>query len=402
MTDSDALDRARDLHRKIVIFDGHLDIPTTFGGPGRPADADGPGQFDLAKAKRGGLSGVSIAVAAPLARSNPAGVASGRATHEARFAAIRAMAADFPDQVGIATTPATFRAIVASGRLAVVPALQNAAPFDGQLEALQAWHARGIQILAFAFIGHNAFADSARPYPFAGDFNNGGLSDLGRKAVALANDLGLALDVSQLSAEALGDLLAETRTPVIATHSAPRRMTNKRRNLTDAEMRAIADGGGLVNVVGFAPYLVDSSPEQLVAFRDLWMKYGLTDCQTMDDAIFHPDTAGWDDDYFWEFLHEFHVVVDLENPTATVSHLVDAIDYAVELIGIDHVGISSDFNHGGGLIDWRDAGQTHNVTAELLRRGYAEADIAKLWGENFLRIWGEIQASARVPAIGGA
>ncbi|MDP3174663.1 MAG: membrane dipeptidase [Phenylobacterium sp.] len=392
MTDSDALERARDLHREIVIFDGHLDIPSTFGGPGQAADADGPGQFDLVKARRGGLSGVSIAAAAPLARANPAGVASGRAAHEAGFAAIHAMAADFPDQVAIASTPADFREIVASGRLAVVPALQNAAPFDGRLEAVQAWRARGVQILALAFIGNNAFADSARPYPFAGDFDNGGLSDLGRKAVALANDLGLALDASQLSAEALRDLLAESRTPVIATHSAPRGMLDKRRNLTDAEMRAIADGGGLVNIVGFGPYLVGYSPDQLEGLRDLWMKYGLTDCQTMDDAIFHRDTAGWDDEDFWEFLHEFHVVVDMDNPTVGVSHLVDAIDYAVELIGIDHVGISSDFNHGGGLIDWRDAG----------RRGYPKADIAKLWGENFLRIWGEIQASARVSAIGPA
>ncbi len=128
------------------------------------------------------------------------------------------------------------------------------------------------------------------------------------------------------------------------------------------------------------------------------MKYGLVDCRTMDDAIFHRETANWDDERFWEFLHEFHVVVDLGNPTASVGHLVDAIDYAVGLIGIDHVGISSDFNHGGGLIDWRDVGQTHNVTAELLRRGYAEGDIAKLWGENFLRVWGEIQQAARAGA----
>jgi microsomal dipeptidase-like Zn-dependent dipeptidase len=116
-------------------------------------------------------------------------------------------------------------------------------------------------------------------------------------------------------------------------------------------------------------------------------------------SVNDPATATWPEDRFWRFLHEFHVMLDLEHPTATVSDLVDAIDHAVARVGIDHVGIASDFNHAGGLADWTDVGQNLNVTAELLRRGYAEADIAKLWGENFLRVWQAVIDCSR-PAQG--
>jgi len=110
----------------------------------------------------------------------------------------------------------------------------------------------------------------------------------------------------------------------------------------------------------------------------------------MDD----PQTETWEDDKFWTFLHEFHDVLALDKPIAKARHLGVAIDHAVAVIGIDHVGIASDFNHSGGLADWNDVGQSLNMTAELIHRGYAESDIAKLWGENFLRIWQRIQGMA--------
>jgi microsomal dipeptidase-like Zn-dependent dipeptidase len=395
MTASDALAKADALHKALIVLDGHLDIPLDFGEPGREADIDGPGQFDLPKARRGGLSGATVCVAAPLARSTPAGVASGRAAHERKFAAIQKMVETFPDQAALAKSPDHLREIAASGRLAVTLALQNAAPFDGELEAISAWAARGVQMIGLTFIGNNAFADSARPYPFAGAHDNGGLSDLGREAIGLMNDLGVMVDVSQFSDAALADTLKVAKAPVIASHSAPRGVLETRRNLPDEDLRAIADNGGMVNIVGFANYLAPNTADVHDQLRAMWMRYGLTDCQKMDDAIFHPATAEWEDERFWEFLHEFHVILDLANPHATVAHYVDAVAYVVDKIGIEHVGLSSDFNHGGGVLGWRNSGETRNVTAELVRRGFSDQDIARLWGENFLTLWGKVQAGAR-------
>lgn len=397
---SSFLQQAQELHRRILVFDGHLDIPTGFGGAAAPADGDGPGQFDLVKAAQGGLTAVCLAVHAPLARGTAEGAASGRKAQEARHAAILRMAQAFPDRVAIAHSPEELREIRASGRLAVVIGFQNAAPLEGDLSAIRSWVDRGVRMFGFCFIGNNAFADSARPYPFAGDHRNGGLSPLGRAAVELLNELGVVIDVSQLSSKALAGVLERSTAPVVASHSGPRGLIDKRRNLTDAEIQAVAAGGGLVNIVGFGPYLVASTEVERDRLRQLWETYELEGCRTMDDAIFHPDTAGWPDQRFGAFMHEFHEIIDLAQPKASVSHLVDAIDYGVKLVGVDHIGISSDFNHGGGLADWRNAGETHNVTAELLRRGYGEADIAKLWGENFLRTWTEVrkEAVAAVPA----
>lgn len=397
---SSLLQQAQALHQRILVFDGHLDIPAGFGGEAAPADQDGPGQFDLVKAARGGLGGACLAVHAPLARGTAQGAASGRKAQETRHAAILRMAQAFPDRVAIAHSPEDLREIHEGGRLAVVIGFQNAAPLEDDLSAIRGWVDRGVRMFGFCFIGNNAFADSARPYPFAGKHRNGGLSPLGHQAVDLLNGLGVVVDVSQLSSEALADVLQQSGAPVVASHSGPRGLIDKRRNLTDAEIQAIAAGGGLVNIVGFGPYLVASTEVERDRLRQLWETYELDGCRTMDDAIFHPDTASWPDERFGAFMHEFHEIIDLAQPKASVSHLVDAIDHAVKLVGIDHVGISSDFNHGGGLADWRNAGETHNVTAELLRRGYGEAEIAKLWGENFLRVWTEVRkaAVAAVPA----
>lgn len=394
MSDVDMTRHAEDLHRRLIVLDGHLDIPPEFGDPGREGHLDGPGQFDLVKAARGAVSGVNLCLGTSLNRSTPAGFAAGRAAHDRKYATIQTLVQDHPDKAALATSPAQFREIVASDRLAIMLSLQNAAPFDGDVQAIRRWAQRGVQMIALAFIGNNAFADSSRPYPFAGPFKNGGLSALGRDAVSLMNELGVVVDVSQLSDQALADTLTVARAPVVASHSSPRGFHQTRRNLSDDDLQAIAAAGGLVNVVGFAYYLADSSPRMEKELRDMWVRYELTDCEHIDDAIFHPLTAEWTDERFGAFMHEFHDILDLGNPSVSVDRYADAVAYVVDRIGIDHVGLSSDFNHGGGLIGWRDIGETHNVTAALLRRGFSDQEIAKLWGDNFLRTWADVQACA--------
>lgn len=391
----DLLARARELHGRIVVFDSHVDLPLDFA----KADRDGPGQFDLAKAAQGCLSGAALTLHAAVARPTAANVEKGRKELETLHAIITDMVRDFPSRAGIARTPAEFRRLVAEKKFAIVLGFQNAFPLADVTE-LDAWAARGVSQFAFAFIGNNRWADSARPYPFiGGTLRSGGLSDLGKRGVRRLNDLGVLVDVSQLSSEALRDVLAESRAPVVASHSTVRGLLDVDRNLSDGELRAIRDGGGVVQIVAFGLYLRPLDAAMMAGLRAHWTRYGLKAPQSLAAmlTVNDPETRDWPEERFWTFLHEFHEILVLEKPTATLRDLGAAIDYAVERIGIDHVGIASDFNHGGGVIGWSHAGETVNVTAELLSRGYTDAEIAKLWGENYLRAWRKVRDVAGLP-----
>jgi microsomal dipeptidase-like Zn-dependent dipeptidase len=307
------------------------------------------------------------------------------------------MARDFADRVGIAATPEEFRRIVAAGKFAVVLSFQNALTLAQEIGSIDAWIDRGVRMFGFAFIGNNPWADSARPYPYiAAGTRSDGLSALGRAGVRRLKERGVIVDVSQLSTAALDQVLAISSAPVVASHSALRAFVDTGRNLSDLECVNIRNGGGLVQVVGFAPYLRPLDAAMMAELRALWQRFGLAPPDSIGAALSvdDPQTETWEDDKFWTFLHEFHDVLALHKPIAEVRHLGAAIDHAVDVMGIGHVGIASDFNHSGGLADWYDVGQSLNVTAELIRRGYAESYIAKLWGENFLRIWQRTQDMA--------
>lgn len=392
------IQRAAELHRRIIAFDSHIDIPLEFGQVGRGPLDDGPDAFDLVKAARGGLSGAALSVHATLSRPSPASAAAGRAEHEKRHAALSAIALDHPDRAEIVRTPDELRVAASHGRFGIMLSLQNTEPLP-DLDALNRWRDRGVRMVGYNFIGNNRWSDSARPYPFIGQgLHSNGLSPLGLAGVERLNDLGIIVDVSQISSDALASVLKTSRLPVVASHSAPRAMVDIDRNLTDVEMRLIAVSGGVIGVVGFGPYIVPISEGMQAELAQTWARFGLRAPTRMADfmSVNDPATAGWDEDRFWDFLHEFHVVLDLDKPVATIKDYVDAIDHTISTVGIDHVGIGSDFNHASGVVGWMDVGGNLNLTAELIRRGYSDTDIEKLWGSNFLRVWQQVLDGARI------
>ncbi len=395
------LSHAAELHRTLIAFDAHIDVLLESGTTQQTRET---GRFGISTALRSGLSGAALTVHATGHRRSEAACAAARRELEARYSTITRMAAAHADRAAIARSPGEFRSIVAAGRFAIVISFQNATSIGCDLSALDEWAKRGVRMFAFNFIGNNQWGDSARPYPFfGGDQRWGGLSELGKAAVLRLNELGVIIDVSQSSGEALADVLATTSAPVVASHSAVRAIVDTDRNLTDAELHAIKGNGGVVHMAAFAPYLRNLEPELRVELDQLWIRYGLPKPARLSDVLSVNDheTAQWPEERFWKFLHEFHELLDLDHPVASVRDLVDAIDHAVREIGIDHVGIGSDFNHGGGVAGWQDVSETQNVTAELIERGYPDGDIGKLWGENFLRVWQEVvdrrRAGARLP-----
>ncbi|WP_404713726.1 dipeptidase [Sphingomonas sp. MMS24-J13] len=377
---------AETIHDRILPFDPHLDLDTNFDVPGAPATADGPTQFDLAKTKRGGIKAVGLAVFVPQEDESPAFLAKARGIAEAKHRIIFGLAAHYPGQAERALTPDDVRRIAAAGKLAIVETVVNGGAFVDSLDDIDRWQQAGVRIFGLVHAGHNRLADSSRPAITRGEgpSRNGGLSSLGRQVVERLNRLGVLIDVSQLSDAAFDDVLRLTRAPVIASHSDVRALVDNGRNLTDAQLDAIKANGGVVAINAFSAYLHPQDPAVTAKVKALQAQYGIVDGK---GARLTPEQLT-------AYNQAFHDLLG-EQPKASLAELADAIDYAVKRIGIDHVAISSDFNHGGGVIGWANEGEAGNVTAELVRRGYNEADIAKLWSGNVLRVWAQAIAVAQ-------
>lgn len=378
---------ATPLAAQSIVFDPHLDLPKSAAQPGWTGLSDAGSQFDLEKARKGGLTAAAVAAFVPQGARDPASLAAARAALAERDAAIHAIADRNPALAAQALSPADVRRIVAGGRFAVVESLLNAWPLGDDLNAFDDWYARGVRILGFVHAGHNQFADSSRPALQLGDriAEHGGLSPLGRAAVRRLNDLGVLIDASQLSDAAFDQLLALSRAPVIATHSDVRGLVDTSRNLSDAQLDALRAHGGVIAINAFSAYLRARRPETEAAVTALQRAFGLVPA---GPALSPERQADYD--------RRFHAIL-ARDPRADVADLVNAVDYAVRRIGIDHVALSSDFNHGGGVTGWSDVGETANVTAELKRRGYTPAQIDKLWGANVLRVW-QAAIDARDPS----
>ena len=395
------------LQDRILSFDSHITVPLEFGTAGNEADKDGPGQFDLAKAAKGRLSGAALTVFGwpeiwngPNAPHRPTAgfVEAARNEQQARYRIITGMVRDFPNQVGIAYTPDDLRRLHGEGKFAIFISMLNAYPLGNDLNQLDMWAARGMRMFGFSYVGNNDWADSSRPLPFFNDTPDAldGLSETGKQAVRRLNDLGVIIDVSQMSTKALEQVSQLSRTPMVASHSAPRALLDIPRNLSDKEMQLIKDSGGVVQIVGFPTYLRPLGQDSQAKLNTLRSQFDLPPLHNLEMALMpgDPIITVWPEQRFGEYAAGLYAIVE-EEPKATLKDYGDAIDYAVKKIGIDHVGISSDFNDGGGLDGWKDVSETRNVTAELLQRGYSEADIAKLWGGNFLRVWDTVQKAAK-------
>ena len=204
-------------------------------------------------------------------------------------------------------------------------------------------------------------------------------------AVRRFNELGAVIDISQLSTEAAMQVMALSSAPVIASHSNARALTNVSRNLSDAEIKELARRGGVIHVAPFAGYLFDSQdPDIDSGIRALRRKAGI------DEDYLYPFELYWeikDDAVKAEFLTGVRGLLGPISEQTMLNH----IDHIVSLVGVDHVGIGTDFNHGSGITGYMDASDSLSVTLGLLSRGYSEEDIAKIWGENFLRVWSEVE-----------
>lgn len=331
---------AHALHHSLLTLDTHIDIPWPSGPD---PFTDGPRRADLPKMKRGGVTAGFFAAYIPQAKRTPETEARAYDRALAMLDAIRAMG-DARHGARLCTTADAIEQAKQDGVLAIVPCVENGFAIGGEPGRLRAFRDRGARYLTLTHNGHNALADSSNPRADLGDpvEEHGGLSALGRSAIAELNALGMLVDVSHVSKNAMMQAASVSRTPVVATHSCIRALCDHPRNLDDEQLDMLRDTGGAVHVTAVAGFLR----------------------------------------------------ADARADGVTVADFADHIDYAVRRIGVAHVGISSDFDGGGGFAGWRDAGDSPNITAELVRRGYGRAELAALWGGNFMRILRQAERSA--------
>jgi membrane dipeptidase len=374
----------RTVHAAAQPLDAHVDVlvATT---PGIYRTGDGVSQVTVEKLVAGGLATVTLAIQAPTGPPTPDGIATARAEVDVKLARIRELVAGNPARLGLALTAGDVERAHATGRIAVLVGFQNAYALGTDLALVDRYAAAGVRVFAFNHAGNNAFADSSRP-AVPGDEPNGGLSELGRATVRRLNDLGVVIDVSQLTPRGVLQTLELSRAPVIASHSAMRALVDETRNLTDAELDAIAAKGGVVHVPPFNTYIAPRPPEFVARLASLRESHGLPAAfvGVLDGAERLQGAA----------RAEYTTAALAAVPRAGLDDYLDHIDYAVRRIGVDHVGIGTDFDHGAGIVGFKDASEAHNLTRGLLSRGYSPEDVAKVWSGNFLRVLRAAEAAA--------
>jgi len=311
-----------------------------------------------------------------------------------KLAAVVALAADPANNAVIPRTSRELEAAHADGRLALILGFQNALILGTEVDLLDEFYQSGVRVFALTHMGHNDFADSSRPLflsetgthePAA---EHGGLSALGVAAIERINTLGGIVDISQLSRQAALQAMELSRSPVIASHSNVQALSNVSRNLSDEEIDRIGATGGVIHVAPFRGYLFNSADPAL----DANIRSARRDAGVNEDYLY-PFELYWEIDDPAAQAKFLGAVSELIGP-GSLDDMLDHLDYIAKRVGVDHVGIGTDFNHGSEIPGFSDASEALNVTIGLLRRGYSAQDIEKIWGGNFLRVWRAAEQTA--------
>lgn len=397
--EEDMENRAMDIHKKVITIDTHDDIDVKNFTDSINYTQRLNTQLNLPKMEAGGLDVAWLIVYTGQDTLSADGYTRAYDNAISKFNAIHRLCEEIaPDRVELALNSADVRRILKSGKKVAMIGVENAYPVGEDLKRIEEFHQRGARYMSLSHNGHSQFCDS-NTGENDGIWLHNGLSELGKKAVKEMNRLGIMIDVSHPSKSSMQQVISLTKAPIIASHSSARALCDHSRNLDDEQLLQIKENGGVVQTVAFHSYLNTAKSQARESYiNDLYRE--VADSLGID----------WYDEEMISSLSEARQKAYSESrdrvtasagrllksrqdvPEAVnVSDLVDHIDYMVNLIGIDHVGISSDFDGGGGIEGWSDASETFNVTLELVRRGYSEEEIGKLWGGNLLRVLDEVQ-----------
>mgnify|MGYP001280225338 CR=1 FL=1 len=326
---------------EIITIDTHIDINVENFTDSLNYSMDTDTQVNLPKMIAGGLDVAWFVVYTAQGDLSEEGYTKAEENAIAKFDAIDRLIKEYaPDQIELALNSEDVKRIYGKGKKIAMIGVENAYPMGLDTANVRKYWEKGARYVSLAHNGHSQFSDSN-----TGEFDNtalhGGLSDLGKEIVGLLNYYGLMIDISHPSKEAIKQMIELSKAPVIASHSSARALRDHPRNLDDEQLSWVKENGGVIQTTALGAFLTDR-----------------------------------------------------KDPPPNMDDFMDHIDYMVGKIGIDHVGISSDFDGGGGIVGWKDASETMNVTSALKERGYSESEIEKLWGGNLLRVLDQVQEIA--------
>ncbi|MEM9362501.1 MAG: dipeptidase [Bacteroidota bacterium] len=390
-TEEELVARALDIHKRVLTLDTHADTPLRMIEPGFDmAERHDPNEtgskVDYPRMKEGDLDAIFFAAFVAQDIRDDDGNTRAKALCLQMIDSVIASTERNSDVVGLALNPDDAYTLEKEGKRAIYVGIENGYPIGNDISNVEEYYNKGIRYITLVHSSNNDIADSATD---PNGTEHGGISEFGSKVVDEMNRLGIMVDVSHGNDSVFYDAIKMSKAPIIASHSNARAVTNHRRNMTDEMLKLMAENGGVVQLTMLADYLREAPPnmERDSAFAALRASMKPASEMTMDERKAMRKS-------FQELNDKF------PNPPATVKHVADHIDHIVKVAGIDHVGIGCDFDGGGGIEGIFDASEVMNITIELVRRGYTEEQIEKIWGGNLIRVFREVQAIAEQTQTG--
>lgn len=386
-TDAELAARAAALHARLFTIDTHLDTPTlSLRRPGwdisqRHETATDFSQVDFPRMREGGLKAALFAAYVDQGPRTPAGHAAARDNVLRTFARVRETAARFPQECELALTAADGPRIAATGRRALYLSIENGYALGRDLSLLKTYQDLGLRIMGFVHNGNNELGDSAQPGTGGPEW--GGLSPLGAEAVKECNRLGIVIDGSHAADTTVSQLLAQSHAPILLTHSACKAVRDHRRNVSDELLRELAARGGVIQVNMVSLFLINAPPNPDLE-RATARLTARSAGRELNDAE-HAEAS----------LARYRARAEHMKVRATFDDFLKHLFHAIDIAGVDHVGIGADLDGGGGVTGLEDVSHYPKITLALLKRGHSEANIEKIWGGNTLRVMRAAQGCAR-------
>lgn len=378
------------IHKRLAVLDTHLDTPALFHTDDYVFTARGSWpedgtHVDLPRMNEGGLDGGYWVIFTRQGPLDEASYAAARTHGLMRQTAIREFAAKYHNEVELAFTVADAERILSDGKKVVFQSMENSYPLGTDVSLLEHFYIGGLRMIAPVHFANNQFADSATDITQPFD----GLSPLGEELVREANRLGLVLDGSHASDATVRDMMALSTTPVILSHTGAKAIFDHPRNIDDQLLLELADNGGVIQMNIFGGYLeaLEPSPERAAALAALDAEYG-TNTREMDEVTL----AAWS-------AERDRINREYPRPRSTYEKFMEHTFHVLNLIGPDHVGISGDWDGGGGVDGMDDVSMLPRITADLLAAGYTEEDLAKIWGGNMLRLQRAAEEARTSPLV---
>ncbi|MEZ5427310.1 MAG: dipeptidase [Pyrinomonadaceae bacterium] len=403
--EEDLIAKAKKIHEEVITLDTHNDIDTKNFTKEVNYTQNLNTQVNIPKMKAGGLDVSWMIVYTGQGELNEAGYKKAYENAIDKFDAIERLTKEIaPDEIELALTSADVRRIHKAGKKVAMIGVENAYPIGLDLGKIKEFADRGARYMSLAHNGHSQLADS-NTGERDDKWLHHGLSELGKKAVHEMNKWGIMIDLSHPSKEANLEVLKLTKAPVIASHSAARALCDHSRNLDDEQLELIKKNGGVVQTVAFRSYVNKEKSDlrdklSTEILKEMAAKENFKLLESRAEVMKLPERER--EEYIAKFIALRQKARPVINerlkdkaPDVNVKDFVNHIDYLVKKIGIEHVGISSDFDGGGGIEGWDDASETLNVTIELVRRGYTKKEIGMLWSGNLLRVLDEVQKVAK-------